>query len=132
MISASYPITSAELSINKHCSVCGVTFACTTTPGCKGCWCDSFPPIMPLDFSQGCRCPNCLQAAIHEHVSDVLQSKPISEVLEMAKPFSASEQLTEGIDYQIEAGNYVFTAWFHLKRGHCCGNGCRHCPYPKN
>ncbi|MES2853673.1 MAG: DUF5522 domain-containing protein, partial [Bacteroidota bacterium] len=18
---------------------------------------------------------------------------------------------------------------FHLKRGNCCGNGCRHCPY---
>ncbi|MEZ0130904.1 DUF5522 domain-containing protein, partial [Flavobacterium sp. LBUM151] len=19
--------------------------------------------------------------------------------------------------------------WFHLKRGTCCGNNCRHCPY---
>ncbi|MCX7412631.1 MAG: DUF5522 domain-containing protein [Planctomycetia bacterium] len=27
----------------------------------------------------------------------------------------------------------VFTAAFHLKRGHCCGSGCRHCPYePKH
>jgi hypothetical protein len=25
----------------------------------------------------------------------------------------------------------VFTAQHHLKRGYCCGNGCRHCPYPK-
>ncbi|MCC9136544.1 DUF5522 domain-containing protein [Pontibacter silvestris] len=23
----------------------------------------------------------------------------------------------------------VFTAKYHLKRGHCCRNGCRHCPY---
>ncbi|MGD0902046.1 MAG: DUF5522 domain-containing protein [Terracidiphilus sp.] len=23
----------------------------------------------------------------------------------------------------------VFTAAFHLKRGSCCGSGCRHCPY---
>jgi len=23
----------------------------------------------------------------------------------------------------------VFTAAYHLKRGYCCGNGCRHCPY---
>ncbi|WP_232516361.1 DUF5522 domain-containing protein [Chitinophaga caeni] len=23
----------------------------------------------------------------------------------------------------------VLTAKFHLERGHCCGNGCKHCPY---
>lgn len=23
----------------------------------------------------------------------------------------------------------VFTAKYHLKRGYCCQNGCRHCPY---
>jgi iron complex transport system substrate-binding protein len=27
-------------------------------------------------------------------------------------------------------GYEVFTAEFHLSRGYCCGNGCRHCPYP--
>jgi hypothetical protein len=33
-------------------------------------------------------------------------------------------------DYYIdENGRRVFTAHFHLKRGYCCGNGCRHCPY---
>ena len=27
----------------------------------------------------------------------------------------------------------VFTALFHSKRGFCCGNSCRHCPYkPKH
>ncbi|MCE2740331.1 MAG: DUF5522 domain-containing protein [Sphingobacteriales bacterium] len=26
----------------------------------------------------------------------------------------------------------VFTANYHLQRGYCCKNGCRHCPYPKN
>ena len=31
--------------------------------------------------------------------------------------------------YYIENGLYVFTEKFHLKRGYCCGNGCRHCPY---
>lgn len=35
--------------------------------------------------------------------------------------------------YYIENGKYVFTEEFHLKRGFCCGNGCRHCPYyPKH
>ena len=23
----------------------------------------------------------------------------------------------------------VFTEAFHLKRGYCCGSGCRHCPW---
>lgn len=26
-------------------------------------------------------------------------------------------------------GLFVMTAGFHLKRGHCCHNGCRHCPF---
>jgi len=33
-------------------------------------------------------------------------------------------------DYYLnEDGYLVFTASFLLKRGYCCGNGCRHCPY---
>ena len=34
-------------------------------------------------------------------------------------------------DYYIENGLLVFTESFHLKRGFCCGSGCRHCPYAK-
>jgi len=27
----------------------------------------------------------------------------------------------------------IFTALAHIKRGSCCGNGCRHCPFePKH
>ena len=26
-------------------------------------------------------------------------------------------------------GFVVFTSHFHLSRGKCCGNKCRHCPY---
>jgi len=32
-------------------------------------------------------------------------------------------------DFYIENGCVVFTAAYHLKRGSCCGNACRHCPY---
>jgi hypothetical protein len=32
-------------------------------------------------------------------------------------------------DYYFEGPNLVFTAAYHLKRGTCCGSGCRHCPY---
>lgn len=37
--------------------------------------------------------------------------------------------ITEGEDYYIDKGNWVFTEKYHLKRGYCCGSGCRHCPY---
>ncbi len=37
--------------------------------------------------------------------------------------------LVEGIDYYIEAGRWVFTKAYLLRRGECCGSKCRHCPY---
>ena len=39
--------------------------------------------------------------------------------------------LVEGTDYDVENGLYVFTASYLKRRGYCCDNGCRHCPYPK-
>jgi len=33
--------------------------------------------------------------------------------------------------YLDEHGNVVFTAEFLKKRGFCCGNGCKNCPYEK-
>ncbi|MGZ5219116.1 MAG: DUF5522 domain-containing protein [Chitinophagaceae bacterium] len=39
-------------------------------------------------------------------------------------------QWIEGIQYYInEEGLLVLTEKYHLERGYCCGNGCRHCPY---
>jgi hypothetical protein len=33
-------------------------------------------------------------------------------------------------DYYLdENGLLVFTKEYHLKRGYCCKNACRHCPY---
>ncbi|MBU2914576.1 DUF5522 domain-containing protein [Reichenbachiella agariperforans] len=33
-------------------------------------------------------------------------------------------------DYYFNAsGLMVFTKEYHLKRGYCCKNGCKHCPY---
>jgi hypothetical protein len=39
--------------------------------------------------------------------------------------------LREGVDYYIEKGYFVFTEFYLKKRGYCCGNGCRHCPYTR-
>lgn len=38
--------------------------------------------------------------------------------------------LVEGEDYYFnEQGYIVLTAKYHLQKGFCCGNGCKHCPY---
>lgn len=42
---------------------------------------------------------------------------------------SSTEPLAEGVDFHFEDGLMVLTANYLLKRGYCCGNGCRHCPY---
>ncbi len=41
------------------------------------------------------------------------------------------QKLKEGVDYYIDndTGYLVFTSSFLQKRGSCCGNGCKNCPY---
>jgi hypothetical protein len=41
----------------------------------------------------------------------------------------SSAPLVEGEDYYWEGDAMVFTARYHLRRGYCCEQGCRHCPY---
>jgi hypothetical protein len=43
------------------------------------------------------------------------------------------KNIKQGIHYYMEGERVIFTALFHIQRGSCCGNGCRHCPYdPKH
>ncbi len=37
--------------------------------------------------------------------------------------------LEPGDYYFSEEGYLVFTEQYHTKRGYCCQNRCRHCPY---
>jgi len=38
--------------------------------------------------------------------------------------------MEEQVDYYFnEEGLMVFTAAYHLKRGYCCKNKCKHCPW---
>lgn len=40
------------------------------------------------------------------------------------------DPLEEGVDYYMSDHGYrIMTEHFLLKRGYCCGNGCKHCPY---
>ena len=39
------------------------------------------------------------------------------------------QPLVEGEDFYWQGAAVVFTARYLARRGYCCGNGCRHCPY---
>lgn len=43
--------------------------------------------------------------------------------------FSNTTQLEEDDFYYSPEGYKVFTEKYLLKRGYCCQNGCKHCPY---
>ena len=47
------------------------------------------------------------------------------------KKIKGVEKFVENIDYYFEDGLMVLTSRFLERRGYCCGNKCRHCPYPK-
>jgi hypothetical protein len=44
---------------------------------------------------------------------------------------AAAQPLAEE-DFYYDGPFVVFTAAYLRKRGTCCGNGCRHCPYDEN
>lgn len=41
----------------------------------------------------------------------------------------ADPSFVEDLDFYFENGVMVLSAHFLLKRGYCCQNACRHCPY---
>jgi len=47
------------------------------------------------------------------------------------KAFSKIESLEKDEYYHSKQGYIVFTEKHHLKRGYCCNNNCKHCPYKK-
>ena len=60
-------------------------------------------------------------------MTDHQDPKPSPTSNASASSPSRDEQSTQ--DYYFENGFLVFTAAYHLKRGSCCGSGCRHCPF---
>ena len=56
-----------------------------------------------------------------------LRSKQVSA----DRSLDAVVPLVENEDYYFDHGLMVLTARYHLRRGYCCNQGCRHCPYMK-
>lgn len=55
--------------------------------------------------------------------------KKIEEDLTQTNNSGARQSLVENKDFYFENGLMVLTAYFLRKRGYCCQNNCRHCPY---
>ena len=114
----------------KICSGCQSAFGCGNISAEEQCWCNDFPPIFNISEGSDCLCPNCFKEACENKIETYIETiTPETALTNQVALLPKKEKLIEGIDYYIENGNYVFKAWFHLKRGSCCENGCRHCPY---
>jgi len=106
----------------KYCPKCNSAFTCKTGD-IGNCQCftvkltdDAKTFLSKTSFD--CLCGNCL--------------KKINLDIETAKKYqfpTHSVMFVEGLHYYKEDNLWVFTELYHTLRGHCCGNGCRHCVY---
>jgi len=116
------------------CPVCGEANECRIANGClyKGaCWCDQADvPAHVLRFlvegqlEPACLCRRCLATLAHDARS--LDDTP-QALARVPEEISRHSNLKDS--YLDELGRVVFTADYHLRRGYCCGNNCRHCPF---
>ena len=110
--------------IIKACQRCQTSFDCMMND-ITNCQCNSIVVSQQVnDFLKKtnyyCLCKNCLIK--------------INRLIEMAETQifpRHSGDLEEGLHFYIENGFFVFTEFYHLLRGNCCGSGCRHCAYGK-
>jgi hypothetical protein len=120
--------------MNKTCDRCQTSFDCS---GCTtgACWCMDYPAIFSCsttDAANGakdCVCPQCLTAMTQAHIAQTIDQHIIHTTAPAEALACQGLPLIERLDYTIENGLWIFSRWFFLKRGECCGNACRNCPY---
>jgi len=130
--------SSSPCGAQEHCPLCGRDNACQVAKGdlYKGpCWCQQIvvPEALLRRLAEKFTCSSCLCQACLETLARLAREGHDTEaILEQARTLVAtnlSDIPAEPDFYLDEFGNTVFTAAYHLKRGKCCGNQCRHCPY---
>ena len=113
----------------KRCSSCAEILSCNANQVGIACWCSAYPSILSLEVQEDCLCESCLSQAIQAKIIKLINTSSQQDIIAMARQYRTDEKLISGIDYLIEDNNWVFTQWYHLKRGYCCGNACKNCPY---
>jgi len=48
------------------------------------------------------------------------------------KEFSKRDKLNKDEYYLSPDGYIIFTEKYHLRKGYCCNNNCKHCPYKED
>jgi len=122
-------------SPTEPCPLCGQDNGCRVAQGhlYKGpCWChEIIVPGQLLNHLAGdqldpaCFCRPCLET-IAQLARELPDTASVLEELRRRRP---AQPPADPEFYLDEFGHTVFTAAYHLKRGNCCDNGCRHCPY---
>lgn len=98
---------------------------------------------VPLNFSKHYRQPNFSSTAAFQFTktmatnattndsedSQQQQQQEVSDIEDFHRVHEDALSRAEGTYIDPETGYTVFTELTHLKRGKCCGNRCRHCPY---
>lgn len=125
------------LSRDQQCPMCGGDNRCRLAKGhlYKGlCWCEEI--IVPSQilralaadhFEPACLCRSCLETVAR--LSHELDDNAAVASKAQERPENSRSAGHEEDYYFEENGKLVFTATYHLRRGNCCGNGCRHCPF---
>lgn len=120
----------------KICSLCQESNHCKIGEGV--CWCFDYPSLDRLrdlltgeSLEKGCYCQDCFNRELGKFIELFVEGFRKGELPNIAPDLATNSKPIKGIDYYLEDGRWVFTSWSHLKRGYCCGSGCRHCPYPK-
>jgi hypothetical protein len=103
------------------CPLCGRPNDCQlcTTAAYKGpCWCtkvkipaELLAQVPPDLQNRACICRDCVMKFHRGKNAGMAPAKVLPG------------------DFHFENGLMVFAAAYHLRRGYCCGSGCRHCPY---
>lgn len=110
----------------KKCAFCHIEIECTSN---NACWCYSLPHI-PIEINKdNCLCKSCLIQEMAKCINHKKMDLTNSQKSQIAS-LGIDQPLTEKVDYYYNAnGLMVFTKWYHLKRGSCCKNQCKHCAY---
>lgn len=105
----------------EHCPLCGGANDCRlcTAAAYKGsCWCvaegipDELIARVPVEArNKACICRKCVMGFHHVKENGI-----------------GGPKIRPG-DIYFDNGLMVFTAAYHQRRGYCCGNDCRHCPF---
>ncbi len=120
------------------CKQCNQEHQCNPAEN-DSCWCFKYPSLQllhelieePFQSDKKCLCETCFVSTIKKVIDKHATLFKAGKIPNYAPQFVKGNSLIDDIDFYKENGNWVFTSWSHMKRGHCCGNGCRHCPYPK-